>query len=106
MSHTDTINIGATVWNTDDTANTRRIIGDRWEAYSLEANEVLVESYSGHITIGVMTGKTRNFFRGVHCPTMIRYEVETYATEDGVIMGRKGDRISGTSAVRPEQVNS
>ena len=53
-----------------------------------------------------MTGKTRNFFRGVHCPTMIRYEVETYATEDGVIMGRKGDRISGTSAVRPEQVNS
>ena len=59
------------------------------------------------VTIGRVTGRTRKFFR-IDCPTIERYEVETYATDsthrlgEGVVMGRKADRISGTYAIRPE----
>ena len=96
---------GAIVWNSDDTRNTRTVIADRWEAYDLADGEMLVESWNGYLTIAVLTGSTRRFFSDrLACPTFIRYEIETYATADGVIMGRKGDRIAGTSACRPEMI--
>ena len=100
---TPTAAVGATVWLTDDVYNTRTVIADRWQAYGLAAGEMLVESHNGYITIGVWTGNTRKFW-GVDCPTIARFEVDTFADIDGVLMGRKGVRIAGTSAIRPELV--
>jgi hypothetical protein len=99
-----TATIGATVWLSEDTYNTCKVIADRWEAYELPEGGMLLESWNGYITIGVLTGRTRRFFGNIVCPTIDRYEVETFATADGVIMGRMGDRIAGTSAIRPEMI--
>ena len=108
MNHTDTpttnpIRLGATVWDTNDTARTRTVANDPSGAIVLEEGEFLILSYHGYHTIGRLTGRTRQFWH-MACPTIERFEVETYATPEGVIMGRRGERIPGTMAVRAENV--
>lgn len=95
---------GATVWLSDDTYNTRKVIADHREEYDLPEGAMLIESWNGYRTVGCFTGRTRRFFRNVVCPTIYRYDIETFVTPGGVIMGRIGDRIPGTSAMRPEMV--
>jgi hypothetical protein len=107
MSSTTTTTpvIGATIFDADkpNGGTYRTVIADPTEAYVLDDGEFLIASYHGYITIGRMTGRTRRIF-GDQCPTIERYEVETFATADGVIMGRKADRIPGISAVRSTNV--
>ena len=97
------VHLGATVWETGNTARFRSVIADAWQAYDLEPGDFLMQTWHGAITIGTFTGSSRKFW-GVDCPTLRRYDVETYATDGGQIRGRKGERIAGTSAVRPEYV--
>lgn len=96
---------GTTIFDTTDTTRIWRVVDDPYAAYDLEDGEFLMESYQGYRTIGRFTGRTRQFW-GISCPTIDRYEIETYATEDGVIMGRKAERVIGTAAVRPEYVTA
>jgi hypothetical protein len=77
----------------------RTVADDPSESYDLEPGEFLILSYAGYVTIGRPTGRTRRIYND-NCPTIERYEVETYAAADGTIRGRKGDRIAGTSATR------
>jgi hypothetical protein len=93
--------IGSTVFYPEANNQLRKVVGDPWEAYRLEEGEFLLESYQGYMTIGRLTGRTRQIF-GIACPTIERFEVETYADDKGVILGRRGDKIPGTLAVRPE----
>lgn len=99
--------IGATVWSVDDKNQRRSVVADLFDAYDLADGEFLIRAWTGYVTIGRFTGRTRKFFR-IDCPTIERYEIETYATDsthrhgEGVVMGRKADRISGTYAIRPE----
>ena len=99
--------IGATVWSTDDVNQKRTVVADQFDAYDLADDEFLIRAWTGHVTIGRFTGRTRKFFR-INCPTIERYRVETFATDsthrhgEGVVMGRKADRFPGTYAIRPE----
>lgn len=101
-----TVRVGATVFNPADpnAGNLRHVIADTWEAYRLNDGEFLMETYHGYRTVGRLTGRTRKVF-GLDCPTIERFEIETYA-ENGVVLGRKSDKIIGTLAVRPENVET
>jgi len=98
-----TVKLGATVFNPSPWNSVlRHVVGDPFEAYRLADDEFLIETHHGYRTIGRLTGRTRKVF-GLDCPTIERFEIETYA-ENGVILGRKSDKIIGTLAVRPENV--
>jgi hypothetical protein len=96
--------INATVWDTEHTGRTRKVIADVHEAFELDLGEFLISSFQGFITIGRFTGRTRRFWHHA-CPTIERFEVDTFATTEGVIMGRKGMRLAGTLAIRPENTS-
>jgi len=98
-----TVKLGASLFNPAEPAGLfRTVIGDPFEAYRLADDEFLIETHHGYRTVGRLTGRTRKVF-GLNCPTIERFEIETYA-ENGVILGRKSDKIIGTLAVRPENV--
>lgn len=105
-THTIPVRIGATVFESDRPNNSpyRKVEADRYEAYDLDEGEFLVVSSLGYHTIGRLTGRTRRFWQWHDCPTIERFEIETYADADGVIRGRKSDRIAGTCAIRPENL--
>lgn len=92
--------IGSTVWLVEDVTNHRKVSEDTYGAFELAEGEFLLKSYHGYCTIGRLTGRTRQFW-GIDCPTVERFEVDTFV-RDGVILGRAGERIAGTSAMRPE----
>ncbi len=93
------IRVGALVWNTTDTNDTRTVI--RGDALRLAEGEIVMESENtGYLTIGVLTGRTRKFW-GMDCPTIQRYEIDTVVI-NGAIWGVRGTPISGTFAVRPD----
>lgn len=93
--------LGSIVFFTADTACIRRVGFD--QAIRLEEGEFLVTSYLGYNTIGRMTGRTRKFFRGLACPTIERFDIDTVVI-DGAIWGVRGDRLPGTFATRPENI--
>ena len=68
----------------------RTVAADPTQAFTLDDGEFLIVSHNGYTTIGRLTGRTRRCW-GIACPTIERYEVETYATVEGVILGRRGD---------------
>lgn len=105
-THTIPVRIGATVFESDRPNNSpyRTVMADGSGAYDLDEGEFLVVSYHGYHTIGRLTGRTRRFWNRHDCPTIERFEIETYADADGVIRGRKSDRIAGTCAVRSENL--
>lgn len=105
-TRTLTVRVSATCWLTHDTTALRHVVQDRYDAYDLDPGEFLVESYHGYIAIARLTGRTRRFF-GIDCPTIERFEVETYAAADGTIRGRKGQhRLGPTMATRPENLRT
>ena len=75
--------IGATVWSVDDKNQRRSVVADLFDAYDLADGEFLIRAWTGYVTIGRFTGRTRKFFR-IDRPTIERYEVETYATDSRV----------------------
>lgn len=101
------IRIGSVVFNAADPNRNhesayRSVCAD--PAYiKLQADEFCILSYAGYLTIGRLTGRTRKCW-GIDCPTIERFEVTTFADSDGVIWGDRGDRIPGTSDIRPENV--
>ena len=99
------IRIGSVVFdpaNLNGNGAYRTVVADD-QAIRLLADEFLILSYAGYLTIGRLTGRTRRCW-GIDCPTIERFEVTTFADSDGVIWGDRGDRIPGTSAIRPENV--
>jgi len=95
----------AIVWKANDIAQTFNVIADTHGAYVLGAGEFLIKTYTGLIFIAAFTGRTRQFF-GLACPTAVRYDIDTIATADGVILGVKGQKIAGTVAIRPDYVTA
>lgn len=95
---------GATVWDTSDPATIRRVVPTP-QYLDIPEDMFVMESYHDYITLGRMTGRTRQFW-SIACPTFERFEVETVAKEDGSIWGVPGEKIPGTWAIRPEYVAS
>jgi len=102
---TSPVAIGALIFRCNDTGTTRRIVpAESWD--DIPDGWFVTEDAVGYRTYARFTGRTRKFW-GLDCPTIDRYDIETIATPDGVIMGVPGERLAGraaTWATRPENV--
>lgn len=98
------IKTGALIFRCNEPSVTRTIVPtESWDDVP-GFDWFVTEDAIGYRTYNVFTGRTRKFW-GMDCPTIERWEVETFATEDGVIMGRPLRRLPGTWATRPENVS-
>ena len=100
-----TVRTGSIVFNSAGASNGYHVATTPQEI-QLAPGEFVISNRWGYRTIGRLTGRTRRHF-GLDCPTIDRFEVETFADEDGVIWGRRSDeRIPGPAATRPENVRN
>jgi hypothetical protein len=95
--------VGASVFNpAQPNGPTLRVIDAPQELRPSDGMFVLV-SYLGYRTFGRFTGRTRQVW-GMACPTIERFKVDTVADPDGSLWGEPGQSITGTMAIRPENV--